>query len=62
MEKEDCWICDDTGIYFDDMVHQHRLGKNDRAAKLIKLTRTLHPDLGGAAMQAKFLELLVECE
>jgi tetratricopeptide (TPR) repeat protein len=40
----------------------HRLGQDDRAAKLIKLTRTLHPDLGGTAMRSKFLALLAQCE
>ena len=40
----------------------HRLGQNEKAAKLIKLTRTLHPELGGTSMHAKFLALLAECE
>ena len=39
----------------------HRLGKPDRAANLIRLTQGLHPALGGAAMKARFLELLKKC-
>lgn len=38
-----------------------RSGNPDRAAELITLTQTLHPDLGGPAMKARFLELLARC-
>jgi len=41
---------------------QHRLGKSDQAAKLIRLTQGLHPALGGPKMKAKFLELSKKCD
>jgi tetratricopeptide (TPR) repeat protein len=39
----------------------HRLGENDKAAKLIKLTAVLHPELGGPEMKSQFQKLLAEC-
>lgn len=39
-----------------------RLGQKDQAAKLVKLTRALHPELGGPEPKAKFLELLKRCD
>ncbi len=39
-----------------------RLGDRERAAKIILLTRTLHPELGGAAWKGRFEKLLGRCE
>lgn len=39
----------------------YRLGQADRAAKLIRLTATLHPELGGPEMKARFQRLLERC-
>ncbi|MDZ4781308.1 MAG: hypothetical protein SGJ19_13720 [Planctomycetia bacterium] len=40
----------------------HRLGDNPRAAKIIQLTRTLHPELGGATWKGRFEALLEQCQ
>ena len=40
----------------------YRLGDKAQAAKLIKLTAVLHPELGGAAQRAKFNRLLDLCK
>ncbi len=40
----------------------HRLDDDPRAAKIIQLTRTLHPELGGAAWKTRFEELLEQCQ
>ncbi len=39
-----------------------RLGEADRAAKVIRLTRALHPELGGGVWKARFEQLLARCE
>jgi tetratricopeptide (TPR) repeat protein len=39
----------------------YKLGNKEQAAKIIELTRTLHPDLGGPDRQKEFLELLQMC-
>ncbi len=39
-----------------------RLGDPTRAAEMIRLTQTLHPDLGGIELQQQFLRTLRECE
>jgi hypothetical protein len=36
----------------------YRLGKSEDVAKLIELTRVLHPELGGDALRTKFEQLL----
>jgi hypothetical protein len=43
--------------YYLALTHE-QLGNHDRAAKIIKLTQVLHPELGGPEMQPKFLSLL----
>jgi len=40
----------------------YKLGNKQQAANLIRYLRALHPDLGGPAMQKKFLHLLAQCE
>lgn len=49
------------GKYELALVH-FRLGHRDRAAQMIQLLRTLHPDLGGEPQKAQFLQLLSQCE
>ncbi len=39
----------------------YKLGNKEQAAKIIQLTRTLYPDLGGPDRQKEFLELLQTC-
>jgi hypothetical protein len=39
-----------------------RSGNPQQAARVIKLTEVLHPELGGPAMKAKFVELLRRCQ
>jgi len=39
-----------------------RLDQKPQAAKLLKLTQSLHPELGGPEMKAQFVELLRRCE
>ncbi|HEX4149066.1 MAG TPA: hypothetical protein VHY20_08765, partial [Pirellulales bacterium] len=39
----------------------YKLGNHERAARLIELTQVLHPELGGKALKAQFLELLERC-
>lgn len=39
-----------------------RLDQKPQAAKLLKLTQSLHPELGGPEMKAQFIELLRRCE
>jgi tetratricopeptide (TPR) repeat protein len=38
------------------------LSRHNQAAKLIKLTQVLHPDLGDREMKLRFEKLLNECE
>ncbi len=41
-----------------ELAHLHlRLGNSEQAAKIITVTRALHPDLGGPEWKAKFLQL-----
>ncbi|HUY88781.1 MAG TPA: hypothetical protein VMV10_08615 [Pirellulales bacterium] len=39
-----------------------RLGQKSQAARLLKLTQALHPELGGPELKAQFVELLRRCE
>ena len=39
-----------------------KLGQIDKAAKIVKLTQVLHPNLGGPALKSRFLALLARCE
>jgi hypothetical protein len=39
-----------------------RLNQKPQAVKLLKLTQSLHPELGGQEMKAQFIELLKRCE
>ena len=39
----------------------HRLGEDERAAKIIALAELLHPDFGGAEMKRRFDELRKAC-
>jgi len=41
--------------------HFH-LGDSERAAKIIRLTQVLHPELGNPRLKAQFIELLTRCE
>ena len=38
-----------------------KLGNYERAARMIELTRVLHPELGGAQLKAQFETLLQRC-
>ncbi len=40
----------------------YRLGEKEQAAKLVRLTAVLHPELGGAVLRAKFERLLTLCQ
>lgn len=39
----------------------YKLGDKERAAKMIRLTRALYPELGGPAMREQFVDLLERC-
>ncbi len=39
-----------------------QLGDRERAAKIIRLTQVLHPELGNPKLKAQFIELLARCE
>ncbi len=39
-----------------------QLGDQERAAKIIRLTQVLHPELGNPKLKAQFIELLARCE
>ncbi len=40
----------------------HSLGAPERAAKIIRVTQVLHPELGGPEQREQFLALLAQCE
>ena len=40
----------------------HNMGHSQRAAEIIRLLTTLHPDLGGKELRHKFQTLLAECD
>lgn len=39
-----------------------RLGRNEEAARLIRLTQALHPELGGEEIKQRFSEVLAQCK
>ncbi len=47
--------------YSQALAHE-RLGNKQQAARIVKVMQVLHPDLGGAELKARFLELLRRCE
>ena len=52
--------------YLRSIYHQalalEKLNQKPQAVKLLKLTQSLHPELGGSEMKAQFVELLGRCE
>lgn len=56
-EGSDRWL---RSIYYQAQAMEH-LGKSDDAARLVKLTEALHPDLGGPDLKTRFHELLRRC-
>ena len=41
---------------------KYKLGETQQAARIIRITQVLHPDLGGAAMAKRFRALLALCD
>jgi hypothetical protein len=41
---------------------KYKLGETQQAARIIRMTQVLHPDLGGAAMAKRFRALLALCD
>ena len=47
---------------YSQAVAHERLGNTAQAARIVKITQVLHPDLGGAELKNDFLKLLKRCE
>ncbi|MFP6659462.1 MAG: hypothetical protein VB853_14865, partial [Pirellulales bacterium] len=47
---------------YSQAVAHHKLGEPAQAAKIIRVTQTIYPELGGGQLQMQFLELLRRCE